>query len=101
MRDRLQQLRQPGITGTADRQARAIAQNRDPAILRVQLDPRDPIDVEQVGSVDADEARRIERRLDRSEGLVLQILFALRLEADVVILRLDVLDPVHRQHVHL
>src|SRR6266540_4060364 len=42
IRERLQQLGQPRITGAADGEARAVAQNRHAAVLRVQLDACDP-----------------------------------------------------------
>ena len=51
-----------------------------------------------VRSMDAHEARRIERGFDRRHRLILQIVTCRRrLEAHVVVLRLDVVDAIDRQ----
>ena len=51
------------ITRPADRQPAAVGQHRDAVFPLVQLDPRQPIQVEQIRSVDPDELGRVERRL--------------------------------------
>ena len=56
-------LQQPGVAGAAHRQARAVGQNRDAALLAVRLDARHALQVDDGGAVNAHEARRVEQRL--------------------------------------
>src|SRR3954467_1152131 len=95
-----EQPAQPRVAGAADRQTLAVAEHGDAVLALVQLAPRQPIEVEHERAMDADELRRIERRLDLGERLLLQVLLALAAEADVIVLRLHVLDFLDRQHVH-
>src|SRR5688572_10976380 len=60
----LEQPRETRVAGAADRQPPAVPQDRHAAVLGIQLDAGDPLDVQQIRAVDPYEARRIERRFD-------------------------------------
>src|SRR4029453_17114913 len=94
-----QQLGQSRIARTADRQFRAVPEDRHAAVLCVKLNPRDAFDVQQIRSMNTNEARRIEEALDCGKRLILEIRLALRMERDVIVLRLDVIDLVDGQHM--
>src|ERR1017187_6152572 len=85
---------QPGVAGAADGQARAIVQNRDSAFLPIGFDARNPVQVDDGGAVDAYEAGRIERLLERRNGLLLEIALAAAVERHVVVLRFHVIQFV-------
>src|SRR5688500_19329423 len=65
----LQQLLQPLIARPADRQSRAVVQDRLAAVLGVELDLGQAVDVEQVRAVDADEPAGVELRFEIPERL--------------------------------
>src|SRR5262245_2298605 len=77
-----QQLLQPLIPRSADRKLGAVRENRDPAVLRVQLHPRQALDVEQIRAVDAHEAARVELRLEIPQRLFLEQRAPAGLEGD-------------------
>ena len=58
------------------------------------LDTHQPLDVEQVRAVNADEALRIEGGLEIGKSLILEIRAAAALNGEVVVLGLDVVDHV-------
>ena len=68
----LQQPLQALIAGPANRQAAAVGQNRDAAVLRVQLHPRQPLDVDEVRPVDPDESPPVELALEIAKRLLLR-----------------------------
>src|SRR6185436_14610315 len=55
-----EQLLKSLIPRPAHGQLRAVRQNRETAVLRVQLDSRQALDVQQVRPVDPDEAARVQ-----------------------------------------
>src|SRR5476651_945971 len=61
----LEQLAQRRVTASTHRQPRSVTKNRHAAVLRVQLDLVDALDVQKVRPVDADEARSEERRVGK------------------------------------
>ncbi len=56
-------LQQPGVAGAADRQAGAVGEDGDAALLAVGLDARDALQVDDGGAVNAHEAGRDRARL--------------------------------------
>src|SRR5260370_27446780 len=79
-----------GITGAAHRQTRAIAENRQPAVLAVRLDARDAFQVHDVGAVDAHEPVRVKASFQADDGLLLEMFFALIGQCYVIVLCLGV-----------
>ena len=87
----LQQLLQSLIPRPADRQLRAVVEDRQPAVLRVQLAPRQSLDVQQIRPVDPHEPPRIELRLEIPQRLLLQDRLPARVDADVIVLSSQVI----------
>src|SRR6266851_4168093 len=79
-----------GVTGAAHRQTRAIAENRQPAVLAVRLDARDAFQVHDVGAVDAHEPVRVKASFQAGDGLLLKMLFPLTGQCYVIVLGLGV-----------
>ena len=71
------------------------------AVLAGRLDPAHALDVDDVRTVDAHEAPRIEQHLEFGQALVLQPRLATRADAHVIVLRLDDVDIKGCHHVHL
>ena len=67
------------------------------AIFAVGLDAGDAFEVDNVGAVDAKESRRVEGGFEAGDGLLLQVLFAVRAEGDVVVLGFGVVELGDRE----
>src|SRR5436190_14913229 len=78
-----EQLAQALVPRPAQRQAAAVLQDGDAAVLGVQLDAIEPVEIEDPGSMDAHEAARVERRLEIADGLLLEVGLPGRLHGDV------------------
>src|SRR5262245_27058640 len=83
----LQERFQPGVAFAADRDARAVRQNRDVTPLRVGLEPFQAVQADQVRAVDAYEPLRIQGFGQRREGLGLEVGLPFAAKADIVVLR--------------
>ena len=83
---------QPRVTGARAPAGGSVLEDRHAAVLGVQLEPREALDVEHVGAVDAHETGGVEARLDLGRGSRLEVRPPRSWMADVVVLRLDVVD---------
>ena len=83
---------EPRITGSTDGQPGVIPQDGNPAVFVCGLDLCQPIDVQQIRSVDSHELARIQRALHLRHRLLLEKRPALGVDGDVVVLRFDVVD---------
>src|SRR2546428_3538277 len=90
----LQQLFQPRVARSADRQLRPVRQNRDPIVFDGELDLGQARDVENIPPMDPDEDVLVEERLELGERLLLQETFASGLHRHAGVLRLEVSDLV-------
>src|SRR5229473_5321031 len=79
-----------GVAGAANRQARAVGENGEAAVLAVGLDACDAFEIHDVRAVDADEAVWIQAGFEAGDGLLLEMLFALAGERHVIVLGLGV-----------
>src|SRR5271169_5669949 len=70
----------------------AVGEDGDVAVFAVGLDFGHSLQVDDVGAVDAHEARRVERGFQAGDGLLLQVLFAFGGEGDVVVLRFGIFE---------
>ena len=68
MRVALQELLKPRVARTAHRELLAVLEDRDPAVLGVQLEARQILHVEHPRTVDAHEARGVEAGGDLGQG---------------------------------
>src|SRR5258708_16658936 len=80
------------VAGAAHRQTRAIAENRQPAVLAVRLDARDAFPVHGVSSVDAHEPVRVKASFQAGDGLLLKMLLPLTGKCYVIVLGLGVVE---------
>src|SRR5215831_18797056 len=91
---------QARVARAAHGKLRAVVQHHDAAILGVRLDPGDALQVDDIGAVNAGESRRIELPFYARYGLLLQIVFLVAAERDVVVLRFDVIELGDGDDVH-
>jgi len=61
-------------------------------VFGVQLQLREPIDIQNVGTMDAHELRWIQCGFEVGKRLLLQISLALRSKTDVIVLSFNVID---------
>src|SRR6202034_2802075 len=83
------------VAGAADGQLHTAREYRDMRIFSEGLDFDDALEVHDVGAVDAEKARRIERRFEAGNRLLLQVFFAAPDERDIIVLRLGVVEFRH------
>ena len=88
----IEKFAEAGVTGAADGELRSVVEHGDVAIFAVGLDAGDAFEVDDVGAMDAEEARRVEGGFEAGDGLLLQVLFAVGAEGDVVVLRFGVIE---------
>src|ERR1700735_2708605 len=81
-----------GVAGAADGELRAVGEDGDVSVLRVGLDLDDALQVDDVGAVNAEKTRRVERGFQARDGLLLQVLFAFGCKGDVIVLRFHVFE---------
>ena len=74
--------------------------HREPAVLAVQVDSRQALHVQDEGAMYADETRRVELGFQLAHGLLLSQTLAGGSERQVIVLRLDEVDALERQHVY-
>src|ERR1017187_8300159 len=91
---------QPRVTGPAHRQAGAIGEDGEAALLPIGLDARHPLEVHDDGAVDAHEARRVERGLQAGDGLLLEVLLPAAVQRHVRSLKLHVVELVQGDYVY-
>ncbi len=100
-RSRLQQLAEAGVTRSADRHLRAVSENREPAVLGVELDAAQAIEVDDERAVDSNEVPRVEPLLEGRQPLRLEVGPPTGVDRDRVIASLDVVDRVGRDDPNL
>src|SRR5262245_35161802 len=81
---------QPHVPGPADGKPCPVTEDGCMTVFGVQLQLREPVDIENVGTMDAHELRWIQGGFDVGKRLLLQISLALRSNTDVIVLRLNV-----------
>src|SRR5262249_59649997 len=77
---------QPHVPGPADGKPRAVTEDGCVTVFGVQFQLRQPIDIQNVGTMDAHELRWIQGGFDVGKRLLLQISIALRSNRDVTAL---------------
>src|ERR1051326_2031162 len=93
-------LEQTGIARTAHRQPGAIGEDRDATLLAIGLDARDPLQVHDGGSMNANEAGGVERSLEVGDGLLLEVRFAAAVQRHIIVLRLGIIELIKRNNMH-
>ena len=71
------------------------------AVFCVEFEFGEPVDVEDVGAMNADEPCRIEHRFHVRQSLLLELAFAFRAIAHIVVLSFDVVHLHHGKDVHV
>src|SRR6201999_3880808 len=89
------------VAAAADRHALAAAQARGVAVGAGALDRLQVREADDERAVHAQEARGVELLLDLRDALRLQVALAVDVDREVVALRLDALDLLDGDHVHL
>jgi hypothetical protein len=80
------------MSRAADRQSCPVLEDRDPAVLCVGLQPGETVNIENKGTVNPDEAGRVEELCELREALLFQMPFPAGMNRDVIILRFDIVD---------
>src|SRR2546427_9489534 len=83
---------QAGVAGAADRQARAVGENRQAAVLAIGFDANDALEIHDVRAVDTYETVRVEASFESGDGLLLEMLFALSGERHIIVLSLRIVE---------
>src|SRR5215813_11123938 len=96
----LQQASQPPVTGATDRQPRAVIQDGDVAVFGVGLEFHNSFEVHKIRAVNAQEVLRVERAFQAGDGLLLQILFPLAGQRDVVVLGFGIVQFADGNDLH-
>src|SRR5205823_1883944 len=91
---------QPSVSRTADGKAGAVTEYGGMTVLGVQLQFGEAIDIQNVGAMDANKLGWMEYPFDITKCLLLQISFALRAKAHVIVLGFGVIDLRNRDHMN-
>src|SRR5437899_3905313 len=85
-----------GVAGAADRQARAVGEDRQATILAVRLYTYHTFQINDVRPMDADKIVRIEACFQAGNSLLLEVLFSLTDQGHIVVLSLGVVELANR-----
>src|ERR1700733_2342830 len=96
-----QQIAQFCIARAADGQLSLVVENGNAAVLFGQLYLCQPRHIQNKAAVDAQEPSSRKLLFEFAERLFLQVIAAGRADRYVVVLRLNVVDLFHRNHVHM
>src|ERR1700691_6545122 len=96
----IQQCFQARVARATHRQSRAVAKNRQAAVLPVWFDSDDPFKIDDVGPVNANKSSWIKPGLDAGDSLLLQMLGAVSCQGHVVVLRFHVVQLGDRNQRH-
>ena len=88
------------VTASAHGQPGVVAKDGNPAVCVCGVDFREPIDVQQIRTVNAHELTRIQHRFELRHRLFLQKSAPFRMDRDVIVLRFGVIDLAERDDVN-
>src|SRR6188472_3510277 len=88
------------MAGTRHRQLAAIRKNGEPAVLTVQVNACESLDVQDERAMDTYKTCWIELRFQIAHRLLLAQMLAADGERQVIVLRFHIVDALDRQHVY-
>jgi hypothetical protein len=97
----LQELAEAGVAFAAHGSAGAVGEECHVAVLGVQIDALQAVQVDDVRAVHTQEASGVERIGETREGLRLSVLLPLGLEQDVIVLRLGEVELLDRDDANV